>query len=108
MHADVDLNYELRFSGSVSTSNHQLVLEIDFAFRCWLSDSAMGYLHEGEWWGLVVTRSSDEVLSKPLGTDYELSYIEPRPIHLFFACCSSIGDPLWTRESWFFEKPAYV
>jgi len=99
MHADVDLNYELRFSGSVSTSNHQLVLEIDFAFRCWLSDSAMGYLHEGEWWGLVVTRSSDEVLSKPLGTDYELSYIEHRVEEIYDTLSSVSGSVSASRLS---------
>jgi len=78
MPADVHLNYELRVNGTVSTCSHQLVLEINFAFRCWLSDSAMGYLHEGEWWGLVATGGSDQVLSKPRSTDYELSYIEHR------------------------------
>jgi len=76
MPADVHLNYELRVNGTVSTSNHQLVLEIDFAFRCWLSDSAMGYLYEGEWWGLVRTQPSDAVLSKPQSADHELSHIE--------------------------------
>lgn len=77
-HADVDLNYELRANGYVSTSNHQLVLEVDFSFRCWLSDSAMGFLHEGEWWGLVVSRPSEMVLSNTQSNDYELSYIEHR------------------------------
>jgi len=77
MPADVHLNYELRVNGTVSTSNHQLVLEIDFALRCWLSDSAMGYLYEGEWWGLVRTQPSDAILSKPQSTD-DLSYMEHR------------------------------
>jgi len=66
MHADVNLNYELRVNGSVVTSNHRLVLEVDFAFRCWLGDSAMGYLHEEEWWGLVTQTEEDDVFSTKL------------------------------------------
>lgn len=84
-HSDVDLNYELRVSGSVSTSNHQLILEIDFAFRCWLSESAMGYLHEGEWWGLVATQPfiGTEALTTQQSTEFELSYMEHRAEEIY-------------------------
>lgn len=91
MPADVHLNYELRVSGTVSTCNHQAVLEVDIAFRCWLNDFAMGFLFEGEWWGLVVTQPPDAVLSKPESAEYELSYIENR--------IEEIGDTLSKIDS---------
>jgi len=78
MPADVHLNYELSVSGTASTRNHQLVLEVDIAFRCWLNDGAMGYLYEEEWWGLEVTQPSDAQWTPARASDYELLYIEHR------------------------------
>jgi hypothetical protein len=78
MPADVHLNYEVRVNGSVSTFKNQLVLEVDFTFQCSLNDSAMGFLHAGQWWGLKAARPVEEVPNKPQSAEFELSYIEHR------------------------------
>jgi hypothetical protein len=59
--ADVALNFELTIHGHTSVCHHQLMLEVDFVCRCWLSDSALGYSLDGEWWGLLVTGPQLEI-----------------------------------------------